>query len=493
MLTKTQKAKLSEIEFELRAVQKNLAKYNLLDFCKFNFPKFPTQYKHIQLIASKLEAVERGEIKRLMIFAPPRHYKSWTVTVNFPAYFSGRNPNKRVIEVSYASQLIQAWSRRTRNIMIGQDYQDMFGVRPSPDSHAKDAWDLQIKEGEEWKDVYGGLIAAGFDGTITGFGANLFIIDDPFKNRKEAKSLLIRNNVWDGYRDVVSTRLASDGAIVLIMTRWDKDDLAGRLITQMEEGGEQWEIVSLPAIAEEDDLLGRKVGEALCPEEFNEERLEEIKQVLSDKEGARTWWSLYQQKPRDEGSKMIKKPWIRWYSVLPPIEGWYAGIDTATSQKTSGHDSAIVDGGRSAEGHIYVDDVVKGQFSVKGLATEVITDYNAKRHKRITIELNNAGDAIKQRMDEMAKVERLLIPLVGETASTDKAARLLPFTPLIENGTILFNMSNPKVVDLVKHLCDFEAGDDYDDIDAFVWMLRAVEGGSVKKYGGGKTSSKSMR
>jgi hypothetical protein len=262
------------------------ARSDLLAFTEFTMPGFQ-RARHHRLVCDKLNGVLRGEITRLMIMTPPRHTKSELVSTRFPALYLGQNPNDQIIAASYGADLAQDFGRKVRNLISAREFGALFPhVKLASDSSAKDNWHLQS----------GGVyVAAGVSGGITGKGANVAIVDDPIKGRADAESAVIREKVWDWYRGDLRPRLMPDAAIVLVQTRWHPDDLAGRLIDAMHSGGEQWEIVSLPALATSpEDPLGRAVGEPLWPEWFDKAELDAIHASV----GERDWMSLYQQEPQ---------------------------------------------------------------------------------------------------------------------------------------------------------------------------------------------------
>lgn len=268
-------------------LERRQARDSLLPFVTLTKPDFEVG-RHHEMIASCLERVESGEVDRQMIFCPPRHTKSELATRRFPAWYLGRHSNAQVISASYNSELASDFGREVRNLVAHPTYSQIFpGVGLSEDSQAANRWHL--KSGGQY-------IAAGVGTAITGRGANLIIVDDPIKDRQEADSETTRARIWDWYRSVLYTRLMPGGSIVLIQTRWHDDDLAGRLLMEAEEGGDQWDIVELPALARGEDPLGREKGEALWPEWYPEERLLQIKSVI----GSRDWSALYQQEPQAE-------------------------------------------------------------------------------------------------------------------------------------------------------------------------------------------------
>lgn len=276
------------------------------DFNAFPFYTSPGYWKsssHINLLAKKLMMVERGEIKRLLVFMPPRHSKSENISIHFPAWYLGRNPNKRIILCSYGSDLACTFSGRVKTILedVGRE---LFGVIPKG---TLDFWGLL---------GYGGSFkAAGVLGAITGHGADLMIIDDPIKNDVEANSITYRNRLWEWWITTARSRLEPGASVIICATRWHFDDLTGRLIAQNnkkeEENSvfEKWEILSFPALAEENDSLGRTKGEALWKERYDEKYLLKTKDAI----GHYYFQCLYQQSPKIPEGNIYKKHMFRYF------------------------------------------------------------------------------------------------------------------------------------------------------------------------------------
>jgi len=198
-------------------------------------------------------------IARLLIEMPPRHSKTLTVSKLYPTWHMGGNPDHRIMLTSYGKSLALKNSRFARNVIPSPVYQEMFPITLSKDSKAADAWDLEGFEG--------GIDAMGIAGAAAGKGAHVLIIDDPIKNREQAESAVYRDKLWTSYTDDFLTRLEPAGAIIMQMTRWHMDDLIGRVIKNegLVENGGAWQRLRLPAIAEDNDPLGRDEGEALWP------------------------------------------------------------------------------------------------------------------------------------------------------------------------------------------------------------------------------------
>lgn len=286
-----------------------------------------------RFLCEKLQRVIAGECKRLMIFTPPRHGKSELVSKRFPAWYLGRNPTGQIISASYGSDLAADFGREVRNIVAAKTFQALFpGVYLAPDSQAKIRW--HTKDG-------GSYVAAGVGTSITGRGADILNIDDPVKDKAEAESESIRQSTWDWYQATAYTRLMPQAAIILTMTRWHPADLAGRLLEEMKNGKDQWEIVDLPAFAQAHDLLGRPPGAALWPERYDEKALGEIQLAIGD----HNFQSLYMQNPQPHGSAFfdVAKCLINNQPVMMPTtcDAVFAVMDTA-SKDGAQHDGSAV-------------------------------------------------------------------------------------------------------------------------------------------------------
>ncbi len=301
-----------------------MAKDSLIDFTRYTYRDYRPAPHH-RLIAEKLEAVERGEIKRLMIFMPPRHGKSELASIRFPAWFLGRNPTRSIIAASYNSDLAGDFGYKVREVVRKNHFSNVFdGVGLAKDSQAANRWRLNTG---------GSYVSAGVGTAVTGRGADVLLIDDPFKDREEAESETMREKVYRWYTSTAYTRLEGDlteeeledddiwrdfeaqvetgqaepfeGAVVVIQTRWHEDDLSGRLLEAEAKGGDQWEKLILPAIMSN--------GEALWPQKYPLNRLQKIKAAI----GPRDWASLYQQEPAPDDGTFFLKAWFKRHENPP--------------------------------------------------------------------------------------------------------------------------------------------------------------------------------
>lgn len=314
--------------------------------------------RHHQILCDRLQDVEAGRLSRLMVLMPPGSAKSTWASVLFPPWFMGRNPRKNIITASYAQRLSRRFGKRCRNIVGSDVFQETFGFGLAPDAAAADEWESEPG---------GEFTATSVGGGVTGRRADLAVLDDPMKGRKEADSLLIRDTTWDWYISDLRTRLKPGGAIVIINTRWHEDDPAGRILPEDWDGksgwvtardGEPWYVLCIPAEAEEDDILSRQPGEWLWPEWFVGTMLQTEKIV----QGPRNWNALYQQRPTAELGNFFKKDWLHFYDKLPARTTlqFYGGSDYAvTSNDGDFTVHAVV--GLDVEGRLYLCDLWRKQ------------------------------------------------------------------------------------------------------------------------------------
>jgi predicted phage terminase large subunit-like protein len=412
---------------------------------------------HHRLLAEKLEAVERGDIDRLMVFMPPRGGKSELVSVRFPAWYLGRHPDNRVIGTSYAARLAERFSGQARNQL--EDPRWPFAVTLADDTASKAAWDIAGHRG--------GYIAAGVGGPITGSGAHVLIIDDPVKNQEEADSPAYRESVWDWYTSTAYTRLEPGGAVILVMTRWHEDDLAGHLLNEAKEGGDQWEVVRLPARAEDDDALGRQPGEALWPERFPVERLERIRAAI----GARAWNALYQQRPTSEEGALFKRQWFQVVDSAPAGLRWVRYWDLAASTKTSADYTASAAVALAEDGTLFIRDMVRGRWEWP----------DAKRVIRQSM-LADAGveHIVEEALHGLAALQDLRrdpalvsIPLRGVRVTTDKVSRAHSWSARAESGKVAL-VRGAWVNDFLHEVCSFPNGAHDDQVDTVSGGVEAL-------------------
>lgn len=298
--------------------------------------------KHHQLLIDHLEAVERGEITRLMVCMPPGSAKSTYTSVEFPPWFLGRNPALNIIAASHTQELAERFGRRVRNIVGSDEFRAVYGFGLSADSTAAGRWDTE-KGGEYY--------AAGVGGSITGRRADLVVIDDPVKSREDADSERSRARAWEWYVNDLLTRLKPGARQIVVMTRWHEDDLGGRIL---ERERDKWTVLELPMEAMTNDPLGRKPGERLWPEWFTDDMVQAAKQ------DPRSWNALYQQQPAGEDGDYFKAEWFAEYDKLPSGLTYFGSSDYAV---TDGGGDYTVHGvfGVDHSSNVYVVDMWRGQ------------------------------------------------------------------------------------------------------------------------------------
>jgi predicted phage terminase large subunit-like protein len=248
-------------------------------------------YHHLTFTSDAIVSmIEDDDCDCLIIDQPIRHGKSELLSKWMPAWFLTRFPRKRVLLASYEADFAATWGRKVRDIIdaIGAKY----GVFLAPGSKAAARWDMANGKG--------GMGTAGSNGPIIGKGGDVLIIDDPTKNFDEANSLVYREKLWDWWQNVWLGRREPNAKLIIIMSRWHQDDLIGRLLKQ--DSGMRIKRLRMPVIAEEDDILGRPVGAALCPERFDEETLAQTRKDV----GPTAWASQYMQRPTTRGGGMFK-------------------------------------------------------------------------------------------------------------------------------------------------------------------------------------------
>lgn len=324
---------MDEEQAALLLQRRRAARLSFVEFCRYLFPDEPPATHH-EVICQALDKVVSSEIRRLMIFQPPGTAKSTYSSVRFPPYYLGKFPNKNIISGSYGEGLATSFGRKVRNIVDSNDYHDLFETTLAEDARAKGEW--ETKDG-------GTYFSCGVGSGVTGRRSDLGLIDDPTKGQKDADSPTVREDTWNWYKSDFFSRLKPDAAQILIMTRWNEDDLGGRILPDDWNGesgefegfdGQIWTVISMPAEARENDILGREVGEWLWPDYYRPDVWEEIKRVQTNNgKDFRVWGSLYQQTPQPDVGVFFKREWFERYDLgkQPPL-CIYAASDYAVSE-----------------------------------------------------------------------------------------------------------------------------------------------------------------
>lgn len=473
--------------FKQRQIER--AKNNLLDFTLYTNPIYETGWFNELLFAELdqfLKDAELGLMPRLMIFAPPRSGKSEAASRRFPAYVLGRHPTWNVIACSYSSDLANRMSRDTQRIITSPRYNEIFPETNLTLSRAgaggairtAELWEIINSKG----DIQGGSYrAAGVNGGITGQGMNIGIIDDPAKDYKTASSPTYQEAVIDWYDTTFFTRADPKiNGIIIILTRWHSNDLAGQLLKKAKEGGEQWRVVSFPMEAEKHEvheLKGkkyrlRKPGEILFPERMPQSFVDKAKQ-----RGSLVWNALYQQRPTAKGGGLIKSEWFGEYKELPPLKWRAVYGDTAQKTKEVNDFSVFEHWGLGMDGYMYLIDMIRGKWEADELKRRAVAFWNSCKSIRngslrhMAVEDKASGTGLIQSIRKDA-----LCPIKAIQRDKDKYTRLMDTQGFIESGYIKLPTDKPFVSDFLVEMesinPDFNTHDDQLDpmMDAITEM-----------------------
>ena len=413
---------------------------------------------HHRLTIQCLEDLERGIITRLIVCMPPRHSKTLTANEMLSSWWLGKHPDHEIMAMAYSQDRADDNGRKVRNRCQGELHQTLFPECViSRDSEAVNRFSTTAG---------GAYYAIGVGGPATGRGANLLLIDDPFKNREEADSETRRKHIKRWYSDDIYTRLMPGGVIVVIMTRWHEDDLVGWLLDEHKH--ENWHVLRLPALAEDDDPLGRIKGEPLWPEFFPRERLEKIKMTL----GERSWSALYQQRPAPQEGGIFKRRWFqdRYDYYNPPkfiriINSW----DTATSEDADSAYSVGEVWGETLDGY-YLLNVVRAQVEFPELLTMVRTMYQSgeQRPSAVPVEDKSSGRQVCQTLKRDSIMP--IIP-VNPPNGYGKVVRAKLVSPLCEAGRVRLPANAPWLADFEDELYMFPNSKRADQVDAMTQAL----------------------
>lgn len=423
-----------------RSVRKSLTEWCRL--CGFE----PAE--HHKLLIRELEAVARGETRRLAFFLPPGSAKSTYGSVLFPPWLM-QSMAGNVLAASHTTELAEKWGRRVRNLVT--EHSLVLGIQVAADNQAAGRWALTT--GSEY-------YAAGVGTGIAGFRAKLGIIDDPIRSRQDADSELIRDRIWDWYINDFRTRLVPGAAEILIQTRWHEDDLAGRALQH-----DDWRVISLPAIAEENDQLGRKIGEPL----WNDDaygyggQIEEIR----SKTPARTWSALYQQRPAPEDGDYFKAEWLKPYDKPPARDTLriYGGSDYAVTADGGDYTvHAVV--GLDPEGRMYLLDLWRKQAAsdewVEAFCDLVVQwKPMAWAEEQGQIKAGVGPFLDRRQRERRAYVVREQFPTRG-----DKAVRAQSIRGRMALEGLYVPVNAPWYAELRRELLSFPAGKHDDHVDA---------------------------
>lgn len=439
----------------------------LIAYAAYQWPGYKPS-RHHRLIARHLEAVERGDITRLMIFMPPRAGKSMLVSEFFPAWYLGRNPSHYLIAATYAQELADDFGRKVRNQIGDPTFQQIFpGCTLKGDSQASKRFHVTQKAPGDAlaTELDGAYFATGIGGPMSGRGSHLLLIDDAVKNREEAESPTIRQRNKDWYTSTAYTRLMPGGKIVVVMTRWHDDDLAGWLLATQPH--EKWTVLCLPAIAEVEDEIGRQPGDPLWPEAYPLESLEKIKLSI----GSRDWTALYQQRPAPAEGGIFKAAWFRRYAArqddyLQVVQSW----DTAIKADQLNDPSVCLTFGVKPDGYDLLEARVQ-RLEYPDLKRRVVAQAEAFGPDAILIEDKASGQQLIQDLRRDST-----LPIIGILPEKDKVTRASGVSALVEAGRLFLPTQAPWLTDFESELLTFPNAPHDDQVDALSQFLNWIRG-----------------
>ena len=448
--------------------KKEVARDNFLGFVKYVWPAF-IEGRHHKVVADAFERVIRGDLKRLIINMPPRHTKSEFASYLLPAWFLGQNPDGKVIQTSHTAELSVGFGRKVRNLVDSEDFKEVFpALALRADSKAAGRW--STNQGGEY-------FAIGVGGAVTGKGADLLIIDDPH-SEQDGQSLdpSVFDKTYEWYTSGPRQRLQPGGAIIIVMTRWHKRDLTGKIVkaSVQREGVDEWEVIEFPAIMPS--------GNALWPEFWSQKELI----ALRDELPSAKWSAQYQQEPTSEEGALVKREWWkRWEPEKPPacdfiIQSW----DTAFLKTRRADYSACTTWGvfyrPDDEGlkrpNIMLLDAYKKRMEFPELKKTAMEFYNNWEPDACIVEAKAAGAPLVFELRAMG------IPVSEYTPSrgNDKVARVNAVADLFASGVVWCPETRFAEM-VIEEFASFPVGEHDDLVDSSTQaLLRFRQGGFLR-------------
>lgn len=449
--------KRDELALLKKYAKQELSRHRYIDYLEYVHPGFKRN-KLNEFLAIKMDELISQGNKRYMIFCPPRIGKSYTVTKSLGAYFLMHHPHKEVMIASYGAELSTDFGKANRDI-FRMHAPDLFGLKINQKRQGVVSWEVEGHRGV--------CRATSIMGAVPGKGADLLIIDDPIKNMQEVLKVEERDKLYDHYLSNFNARLHDNASVVIILTRWHDDDLAGRILAETEklknmgEPHRDWEVFSFPAIAEENDVLGRKPGEVIWPERYPLEYMQEVKAMV----GRKIWSSLYQQNPVIESGDIFNMEDFQRYNTPPDdfdivLQSW----DTAFKD-TIGADFVVGQVWGKKDSKFYMLYQVRARLSFND-TKNMILNVRSKfpNASGILIEESANGYAI---INELSSTIPGIVPV---KAIGSKESRARAITPYVEAHNVFLPADSTG--DMIIDECTrFPHGKNDDQVDALTQAL----------------------
>lgn len=449
-----------------KSAKRDKAQAGFMDFIYSVWPNF-IHGKHHEIMARAFDRVAQGKLKRLIVNMPPRHTKSEFASHMLPAWYMGKFPDRKIIQASHTADLAKDFGKKVKDLIDDDLYQKVFptmGIKK--DDKAAGRWKTNEK---------GEYYAVGVEGNIAGRGADLFIIDDPHSEQTVAANEKVSfQKVYDWYTSGPRQRLQPDAAIVIVMTRWHKGDLTGKILDKAKQDGElgEWEVIELPAIMEN--------GNALWPEFWSVLELEKLKKELPRQK----WQAQYMQNPTAQESSIIKREWWKeWQEELPPkcefvMQSWDTGyLKTETADPSAFTEWGIfyMEGptGRLVPNLILLD-AYKERLEFPELKQEAWRRYNNHQPDTVLVEAKSSGLPLIQEL----RSRGIPIQEFTPTRGNDKIARVNAVSDLFSSGVIWYPKGKTFAEDVIEEFSEFPVGDHDDLVDSSTQaLLRFRKGG----------------
>ena len=437
------------------------AKDDFMSFTKAVWPEF-IEGAHHRVIAQKFNDLANKKINRLIVNMPPRHTKSEFASYLLPAWMVGRNPKLKIIQATHTGELAVRFGRKAKTLIDSEEYSKIFETTLREDSQAAGRW--ETAQGGEY-------FAAGVGGAITGRGADLLIIDDPH-SEQDAMSATAFDNAYEWYTSGPRQRLQPGGQIVLVMTRWSKKDLTGILLdNQKKVKGDQWEVVSFPAIM--DHGTEKK---PVWPQYWKINELESVKATLP----VGKWNAQWMQEPTSEEGALIKREWWRKWDkeFLPDVTYVIQSYDTAFLKKETADYSAITTWGifypeEGGKPNIILLDAIKERYEFPELRRVALEQYKYWEPDMVIVEQKASGTPLTHELRQMD------IPVMTFTPSrgNDKHVRVNSCAPLFEAG-LIWAPDEQFAEEVIEECASFPFGDHDDLVDSMTMaVMRFRQGG----------------
>ena len=467
-LPKEEQAELLDLAMQYKtSLERENAEQNFMGFVKAVWPSF-INGRHHKVMAKKFEEIASGKIRRLIINMPPRHTKSEFASYLLPAWFLGKYPNKKIIQCSNTAELAVGFGRKVRNLVGSDVYASVFpNVALQSDSKAAGRWATN----------HGGdYFAIGVGGTVTGKGADLLIIDDPHSEQEAAIASTnpeIYDKVYEWYSSGPRQRLQPGGSIVVVMTRWAKRDLTGRIVQSwIDKDGEEWEIIDFPAILPS--------GNPLWPEFWSLKELEALRLELP----LSKWNAQYQQQPTSEEGAIVKREWWKvWEKENPPpcefiIQSW----DTAFTKNERSDYSACTTWGvfnmneDSSDTHIILLDALKERLEFPELKQRAMEMYNEWQPDACIVEAKASGAPLVFELRKMGIPVQEFTP----TRGNDKITRVNSVSDLFASGKV-WAPRKRWAEEVIEEMAAFPNSDHDDLVDSATQaLIRFRKGGFLR-------------